>query len=59
MPREMTEEEDLLLDCWLQFSIMETRSDGKRHTHGCLSTLESLERYLRSKDLIDDKGNPR
>jgi len=50
-----SEEQDLLLDCWMQFAI---RSDDGRLWHGYLSTLEWLEAYLRRHGLIDEAGQP-
>ena len=47
------EAHELLIDCWLQWSI--ELEDGRR-THGCLSTLESLLCYLMKHGLIDANG---
>lgn len=52
----MTREQELLLDCWFQWSL--EINDGSRkgnRTHGGLSTLEDVRDYLVDNGLIDPR----
>lgn len=55
MPKP-TPEQELLLDCWVQWAY--PGRDGTLWTAG-LSTLGDLERYLSEHGLIDEKGQPK
>ena len=54
--KKITEEEALILECWLQFAYGGGK-DGKRLWAGGLSILESCESYLRSRGIINSWGN--
>ena len=55
---EMNYEQNLLLDCWIQFAY-EGKVRGKpKRSAGGLSVLEDVEGYLLDNGLIDDNGNP-
>lgn len=58
--RGMTEEQEIILDAWTQFAHEVVRKDGKRigFYSGALSTLETIEYYLRRNELINKFGNP-
>jgi hypothetical protein len=53
--RELTVEESIILDCWVQFATRNKRGmwDGGR---GCLI---SCEIYLRGHKIINSWGNPK
>lgn len=54
----MTEEQEMLLDCWIQFSSYTEKGVQKNSNMG-LSTLEMLEDYLKKNNLINDDGSPK
>ncbi len=49
----LTEEQDMILDYWFQWSYKSGRGS---HTGG-LSALEHIERYLKSKGILNSLGN--
>jgi hypothetical protein len=54
----MTEEQELLLDCWMQWSY-ETKVKGVIVLNdGGLSTLEEVGEYLERHNIIDGQGFP-
>lgn len=54
----MTNEQELLLDCWCQFASYQERDGVQKYSNMALSTLEGLEDYLQEKGLIDSNGVP-
>lgn len=56
----MTDEQELLLECWLQFSIPSNQDNDKTKTikfkSGALSVLKDLGSYLYEKKLINENG---
>ena len=51
----MTEEQEIILDAWQQFAYPR----GKGLWSGGLSTLESIECYLKRNKIINSIGNPK
>lgn len=56
----MTEEQRLLLDCWMQFSSEAQKNEISRKFRwsGGLSTLEDLQKYLFDNGIINGSGYP-
>jgi hypothetical protein len=57
MDGKMTEEQNLLLDCWLQWSYYNPATDIR--SAAGLSVLEDIEDYLYKRGFIDDAGHPK
>lgn len=56
----MSREDSIILSLWIEFSIEASDSDSFRcmgkYWHGYNGALQSAEKYLKDKKLIDDDG---
>lgn len=54
---ELTEEQAIILGCWMQYSCQCGKNNKSRFAAG-MSNMEQCESYLREHGIINSWGNP-